>query len=69
MGYGEDSFLAANFDDLLSLKSGIIRDAFCLHASGPYYAKHYGHLDREIEKYKKANLDSFVENYVNYLDN
>jgi glycosyltransferase involved in cell wall biosynthesis len=68
MGFGEDSFLTSNFDDQLSLKSGIIKDALCLHASGPYYAKHYGHLDREIEKYKKANLDSFVEDYAHYLD-
>jgi len=68
MGYGEDSFLTENFEERLSLKSGIIRDAYCLHASGPHYAKLYGHLDREIEKYANSNLDSFVEDYESYRD-
>ena len=68
MGYGEDTFLTANFEQRLSLKSGIIRDVYCLHASGPEYAKRYGHLDREIEKYANSNLDTFVEDYQKYRD-
>jgi glycosyltransferase involved in cell wall biosynthesis len=68
MAYGEDTFLTEHLEAQLDLKSGIIRDAFCLHASGPCYAKQYGHLDREIEKYASANLDTFVEDYRNYRD-
>jgi GT2 family glycosyltransferase len=68
MAYGEDSFLTETLQEQLSLKNGIIRDAHCLHASGPSYAKAYGHLDREIEKYAKAKLDSFVEDYENHRD-
>jgi hypothetical protein len=68
MGYGEDTFLTQHFEEQLALKSGIIRDAYCLHASGPDYAKQYGHLDREIEKYANADLASFVEDYENYRD-
>ncbi len=68
MGYGEDTFLTARFEQRLSLKSGIIRDVYCLHASGPEYARRYGHLDREIEKYANSNLDTFVEDYQKYRD-
>ncbi len=66
MGRGEDNFLANNFERRLRLKSGIIRDAVCFHASGPYYAREYGHLDREIEKYMLAGLAPFAEEYKQY---
>jgi glycosyltransferase involved in cell wall biosynthesis len=66
MRRSEDGFLAKNLERKLSLKSGIIKDAVCFHASGPYYAKQYGHLDREIEKYSKAGLKSFVEEYQRF---
>jgi glycosyltransferase involved in cell wall biosynthesis len=68
MAYGEDTFLTEHLEGQLSLKSGIIRDAHCLHASGPDYAKQYGHLDREIEKYANSNLDIFVEDYESYRE-
>jgi len=68
MAYGEDSFLTEYLEERLFLKSGIIRDAYCFHASGPDYAKQYGHLPREIEKYANSNLDSFVEDYEAYRD-
>ena len=66
MRTGEDGFLTKTFRMRLGLKAGIIRDAVCFHACGPYYAKQYGHLDREIEKYKQAGLDSFAEVYEKY---
>jgi glycosyltransferase involved in cell wall biosynthesis len=66
MKRSEDGFFVKNFKRKLSLKSGIIKDAVCFHASGPYYAKQYGHLDREIEKYSKSGLKSFVEDYQKY---
>ena len=66
MRQSEDSFLSANFRRWLSLKSGIIRDAVCFHASGPYYASQFGHLDREIEKYQRAKLDTLAEQYAGF---
>ena len=50
MRLAEDGYLIAQMKLFLRLKCGIIRDAVCLHASGPYYARLYGHLDREVEK-------------------
>ena len=63
MKYGEDSFLTGNFERRLSLHSGVIRDAVCLHATGTHYAREFGHMDREIEKYAKADLPSMVAYY------
>lgn len=63
MKYGEDSFLTGNFKRRLSLHSGVIRDAVCLHATGPHYAQEFGHLDREIEKYAKAGMPSMLAHY------
>ncbi|GAA3993536.1 glycosyltransferase family 2 protein [Mucilaginibacter dorajii] len=69
MKYSEDGFLVHNFQKKLGLKSGIIKDQFCFHASGPYYAKQYGHLDREIAKYKQSGLQSLVSDYQKYHNN
>lgn len=66
MKNGEDGFLSLCFEQKLGLKSGIIKDAVCFHASGPHYAKLYGHLEREIEKYASAELDDFVKVYREY---
>ncbi|MNL15553.1 putative glycosyl transferase [compost metagenome] len=66
MKMSEDGMLSALFERKLHLKSGIIKDAVCFHACGPYYAKEYGHLKREIEKYKNSGLKDFVEEYRKY---
>ena len=63
----EDGFISWNFRRKLHLKSGIIKDAVCFHAVGPYYAKQFGHLEREIEKYAKAGLQSLVDDYKKFL--
>lgn len=63
---GEDGALSGLFKSRLGLKSGIIKSEVCLHASGAYYAKKFGHLDREIEKYRKSNLTSFVKDYESF---
>lgn len=65
---GEDNVLAALFKNYLNLKVGIIKDQVCFHACGAHYAKQYGHLEREIEKYETANRTSFVEHYKSFLD-
>ncbi|MGP8214412.1 MAG: glycosyltransferase family 2 protein [Bacteroidia bacterium] len=64
----QDSVLAGLFNKYLKLKPGIIKTDICFHASGPYYAKQYGYLETEIEKYQDNNLASFVEHYKSFLD-
>jgi glycosyltransferase involved in cell wall biosynthesis len=66
MKNGEDGLIAHYFKVKLGLKSGIIKDLCCFHASGPHYAKMYGHLDREIEKYTLSGLHDFVKVYQDY---
>ncbi|MFF5381955.1 glycosyltransferase family 2 protein [Pedobacter suwonensis] len=66
MKVGEDGLLSALFWKHLRLKHGLIKNAYCFHACGPYYAKEYGHLDREIEKYKISGLDEHVERYKKF---
>lgn len=66
MKSSEDGALSDLFAKWLKLKSGIIKDIKCFHASGPYYSKEYGFLDRDIEKYKMGGLDNFVEMYNEY---
>lgn len=66
MKVSEDGMLSLLFNKKLKLKSGLIKNAICFHACGPYYAKQYGQLDREIEKYKNAGLDSYVDKYEQY---
>lgn len=68
MKQAEDGFLAYNFQRRLKLKAGVIKDQVCFHANGPYYAKQYGHLDREIEKYRQSGLQSYVDDYQKYYD-
>lgn len=66
MSTSEDGTLAHLFRKWLRLKSGLINDHRCFHASGPYYSAKYGFVDRDIEKYKDAGLDNFVEEYERY---
>lgn len=65
MSLGEDLALQ-RLMKLLGKKSGIIKNIKCLHASGPYYSKHYGLLERDIEKYRVSNLGALVDVYKNY---
>jgi glycosyltransferase involved in cell wall biosynthesis len=66
MRLSEDGLLVDLFKRKLKLKSGIIKDAVCFHASGPHYAKEYDHLEREIEKYTNSGLHDFVDVYEKY---
>lgn len=66
MKIGEDGLLVGLFAKWLKLKSGIIKGHYCFHAAGPHYSKEYGYLDRDIEKYRDAGLDRFVETYEEY---
>ena len=64
----EDCVLEGYLNRWLKLKAGIIKNYTCFHATGPHYAKKYGHLEREIKKYSDNQLDSFVEHYKSYLN-
>ena len=68
MRRSEDGYLVENLERRLALKSGIIRDEICFHACGPHYAKVYGHLSREIEKYAQSGLSDFVRQYSQYAE-
>ena len=60
MKRGEDGILPYLFKVFLGRRRGIIQEVVCLHATGPYFAKLYGQLDREIEKYRIAGLEGHV---------
>jgi glycosyltransferase involved in cell wall biosynthesis len=66
MRRSEDGYLIAQMRRFLHLKCGIIRNAVCLHACGPYYARLYGHLEREVEKYSNSGLPDFADRYRNF---
>lgn len=66
MAKGEDGKLSKLMSSKLNLHFGIIKDKRCFHASGPYYSKIYGCLDRDIIKYKNAKLINFVNLYTKF---
>jgi glycosyltransferase involved in cell wall biosynthesis len=52
----EDGVLSGFIHVVLRKRQGVIREAVCLHATGPYYAEQFGLLQREREKYNAAGL-------------
>lgn len=52
----EDGVLSGFLHVILRKRQGVIRDAVCLHATGPYYAEKFGLLKREVEKYEVVGL-------------
>ncbi|TDO21420.1 glycosyltransferase family 2 protein [Pedobacter duraquae] len=68
MKQSEDGLLSHLMLRRLKLKSGLIKNELCLHACGPHYAKVYGHMERELEKYEKSGLQHIVEEYKNYTE-
>ena len=67
MKVSEDGMLSQLFQHKLHLNSGLIKNAICFHACGPHYAKEYGHIAREIEKYATSGLDKYVEKYQQFV--
>ena len=63
MKSGEDGMLANLFASHLGLKSGIIKGKYCLHASGPYFSKAFGYLERDIKKYETSDLERLAAWY------
>ena len=52
----EDGVLSGFLHVVLRKRQGVIKNAVCLHATGPCYAKEFGLLRREAEKYTAAGL-------------
>jgi glycosyltransferase involved in cell wall biosynthesis len=66
MKKSQDRVISGLLLKYFKLKRGIIKNEICFHASGPYYAKKYGYLETEIEKYETGNLPSFADDYKKY---
>lgn len=65
MKRGEDGMLCGLMKLVFHKRQGIIKNAVCLHAVGPIYAKEFGLLDREIEKYSVCGLDQLADKFKN----
>jgi len=59
----EDGFLCGLIGKIWRKRIGIIRSATCLHATGPAYAREYGLLRREHEKYMVGGLPDLADSY------
>jgi glycosyltransferase involved in cell wall biosynthesis len=66
MSKGEDGKLSYLMRSKLNLKSGVMKGIRCFHASGPYYSKMFGCMDRDLMKFKEAKLDQFVALYKDF---
>ena len=64
----EDAYIAS-LCYRLKKRIGLIKKHVCFHACGPIYAREYGLLNREIEKYEKSNLAEYVEKNKAFLVN
>ena len=63
MARGEDGTLMGFLHVILRKRQGIIKNAVCLHATGIPYAKKFGLLDRDIEKYRNGGQPEVAERY------
>ena len=68
MSSGEDSNLVWFLRKILGKIPAILKNEKCLHASGPYYSKKYGYLERDIEKYDKSGLLEMRDLYISYRE-
>lgn len=68
MATGEDATIGWFFRNLLRKKPAVLAGEKCLHATGPFYSKKYGYLERDIEKYKMAGLKDLQKIYEDYRD-
>ena len=61
---GEDVYIAS-LCYRLRKRIGIVKNLLVFHACGPTYAREFGHLDREIEKYSTQNNYEEALRYIN----
>ena len=63
MARPEDGVLMCIMKKLFRKRIGVIKGATCLHAVGPVYAREYGLLKREREKYEAGSLRELADQY------
>ena len=66
MRNGEDGSLSKLMRKKLGLRCGVIDNVRCFHASGPYYSKKFGYLNRDIAKYRESGLTHMTDIYEAY---
>ncbi len=59
----EDGLLSFFFAEVLGRKNGIMKDLYCLHATGAHYARLFNNTARQREKYLKAGNRELAESY------
>ena len=60
---GEDGFLMGMTKKIFRKRHGIIKNAVCLHAAGPTYAREFGLQKVAQEKYKAVGMKNMAEAY------
>lgn len=63
MARSEDGILMACMQKILRKRLGLVKNAVCLHAVGPKYARRFGLIQREKEKYKIGGLPEMSNEY------
>lgn len=63
----EDAYIAS-LCYRLKKRIGLIKSHVCFHACWPLYAKEFGLLHREIEKYEKSRLEEMAKRNRDLLD-
>ena len=63
MARPEDGVLSGIIGKIFRKRIGIIKNAVCLHAVGPAYAREYGLAGREKEKYMAGNLPEMAARF------
>ncbi len=69
MARGEDGTLCGFLHVILRRRQGLIKNVVCLHATGIPYAKKYGLLDRDIEKYVAGARPDIAERCIAAKEN
>ena len=63
MARPEDGVMMGVIGKLFRKRIGIVKNALCLHATGPAYAEKYGLLKREKEKYVAGGLPELAQRF------
>ena len=63
MARPEDGVLSGIIGKIFRKRIGIVKNAVCLHAVGPAYAREYGLAGREKEKYMAGNLPEMAARF------
>lgn len=64
MARPEDGVLMGLMGKIFRKRMGIIKKAVCFHATGPHYAREYGLLAREKEKYEKGGRPDLAAGFL-----